>query len=166
MNKESNKIHRINVSWIKFYRISCFLLSKIKKEHVRVDVIVGNVRGGLPLAVFLAHHLGIGTENFGTLRVRRHINDDVDAKIIKSRLTGVMIPGVVGKNVLLVEDTISTGASSLRVMVGCLERRGAKSVTAVAMFIREIEDPPVKILYYHKNTDLNKRQWVTFPWEK
>jgi len=166
MNNSEEKLNKIDVGWPDFKEIANYLLGVIRRDNIKIDILVGNARGGLPLAVFLAHHLHIGTEEFGVVRVRRHTSDTIDSKVISPKLTGEMLPDVRGKNVLVVEDTISTGASSIRVIMELLNKKGAEKVTAVAMFVRETSVLPIRVIYFHKNSNPKSKQWVTFPWEK
>jgi len=158
-------LRKIPLNWSEFDYIARKLLSDIQRSGVKFDVVIGNARGGLPLAVFLAHHLGIGTNNFGAIKVQRHSGDTIESQLLKPLISGSFFPVIKGKRVLLVEDTIGTQMASLKVIVKNLRLQTPKEVYAVAMFVGAIDTRFVPIVYFHKNADSSQRQWVIFPWE-
>jgi len=163
--QNESEIREIKLSWDDFANIAEKLLNKVKNKKVNVDVIVGNARGGLPLAVYLAHHLGIGTDKFGVMTVQRHTDDSPEAQVVDPILRGVILPEIKNKDILVVEDTVGTGTASLLCIAQELKKHNPRSITAVAMFVGNVSDSEVPIIYWNMNNDPSKRQWVTFPWE-
>lgn len=160
-----NGLRKISFDWEQFGQIANYLLNEVKNDGI--EAIVGNARGGLPLAVYLAHHLGIGTKDFGVYKVQRHFGDEVKDKLIeKPYIDGSILPDVENRNVLIVEDTISTEMASINVIIEDLKKKKAKNISAVGMFVGERTDWPIKVSYFYLNkiSDGDK-QWVFFPWE-
>lgn len=164
-NKNETNIRKIKLTWNSFNEIALHLVNEIKMRKINIDLIIGNSRGGLPLAVYMSHHLGVGTENFGVMSVQRHTDDTPEAQVIDPILRGYILPEIKNKNILIVEDTIGTGTSTLSCIIRLLNKFNPKSIRAVAMFVGDVRDSTIPIIYYHMNDNPKQRQWVIFPWE-
>ncbi len=103
-----------------------FLIAKIKEIGIP-DVIAGVATAGIPHAAFIAQKL-----NLPMVYVRSEP---------KSHGKGNQVEGMVkrGQKVIVVEDLISTGGSSLNV-VSALRKLGAKVTDEIAIFSYGLED--------------------------
>ena len=126
-------------------RISCIagtlsdiILEEMEKRESDFDVVVGIAINGIPYSVFISENLG------AELAVFRPAT--------KSDMSGTFssnYAGVKGKNVVVVDDVISTG-ESIRGAVSALRENGAKPVLVVVVVNKttkdEIEGVPVRAL--------------------
>ena len=80
----------------------------------QIDVVVGPVLGGIVLSQWVAHHLNIKRATGEALAVFAEKGDDgVDKKFFFGRGYDKFIPG---KNILVVEDLLTTGGSVRQVV--------------------------------------------------
>lgn len=84
-----------------------------------VEVVIGPATGGVILSQWVAHHLAI-RKSREVLGVYAEKSEDGDAFIIKRGYNKL----VAGKNVLVVEDVLTTGGSVLKVIEAVLALGG------------------------------------------
>jgi orotate phosphoribosyltransferase len=94
----------------------------IKEKKLEFDIVAGTATAAIPFAAFLAHEIN------KPMVYIRHKSKDYGA--------GKQIEGVMpeGAKVLIVEDLISTGGSSLRSVEICREEAKADVVGVIAIF--------------------------------
>ncbi len=97
------------------------LLNTIKENNIEFDVLAGTATSGIPWAAFLADQL-----NKPMVYVRAKIKDHGRENIIEGVLE-------LGQKVLVIEDLISTGGSSLSV-VEALKEAGNEITACLAIF--------------------------------
>jgi len=93
----------------------------IEKEFGKPDVIAGIATGGIPQGVLVAQELGLPF-----IYVRSNVKDHVLGNLIEGTYEA-------GQNVIVVEDLISTGGSSLQ-GVQALKDAGLKVKGLIAIF--------------------------------
>lgn len=106
---------------IKRKEITIYMVSLMKEKGLEPDVIAGTSTAGIPPAAWLAEML-----NLPMIYVRNSVKDHGKGKQIEGVLKR-------GENVLLVEDLISTGKSSLSA-VDAIRASGGKIDTCIAFF--------------------------------
>ncbi len=94
----------------------------IKKNNLEFDVLAGTATAGIPWAAFLAAEL-----NKPMVYVRAQPKDYGKAKQVEGFMEK-------GSRVLIVEDLISTGRSSLTSAKACQREYDAKIIAAIAIF--------------------------------
>lgn len=98
----------------------------IKNNNLEFDVIAGTATAGIPWASFVAQEL-----NKSMVYVRAQPKDYGKAKQVEGTMPR-------GSRVLIVEDLISTGRSSLTSAAACEREYGAKVVAVAAIFNYEM----------------------------
>ncbi len=118
----------------------------IKKENIQFDVLAGVASGGIP------HSAGLGFYiDAPSVFVLKEPKDHGNPSLVQGG-------GVVGKKVLLIEDMVSTGASSLKA-VTALRNEGAvvdDCLVIVSYDFKEAKDA-------FKNANVNLHVLTTFP---
>ena len=116
----------------------------IEKSGVKYDAVAGVATGGIPHATTLADLLKLPL-----LYIRPKAKDHGAGRQVEGDIPG----GLAGKNVLVVEDLISTGGSAVKAMEA-LRKEGANATVCAAIFhynFTELEskfeqmDPPSKL---------------------
>lgn len=97
------------------------LIAAIKKEYPEVDVIAGVATAGIPQASIIADRMGKSL-----IYVRAKPKDHGMTNLIEGRITP-------GQKVVVIEDLISTGGSSLKA-VEALKEQGVDVLGMVAIF--------------------------------
>jgi len=97
-------------------------LEKIKEHHLQPEVIVGVATSGIPHAVSLANRLNLPTA---------YVRDKKKGYGLQNQLEG--IDTLKNKKVIVVEDLISTGGSSLNV-VKAVRSFGGEVLACLAIF--------------------------------
>lgn len=93
-------------------KIVKYFVSKIKEKKISVDVIAGIATAGIPWAALIAHEL-----KKPMAFVRKEKKDHGRENLIEGAK-------VDGKNVLLIEDLVSTGGSSIKGVIAVREQGG------------------------------------------
>jgi orotate phosphoribosyltransferase len=107
INKDAVYVHTETISEL------CRLLARPFNAH-QVDVVVGPVLGGIVLAQWVAHHLNTRRSFGETLAVYAEKGaDGVDKQFTFTRGYDKYIAG---RNVLVVEDVLTTGGSARQVV--------------------------------------------------
>ena len=88
------------------------LMELIKQHHIECNVIAGTVTAGIPHATALANALG---------KPLIYIRDKAKDHGLQKRVEGILLKG---QKVLLIEDLISTGGSSVSAVEGIREEGG------------------------------------------
>lgn len=103
-------------------KITQYFIKKIKENDLEFDVIAGTATAAVPFASFLAYELK------KPMVYIRHKSKDYGA--------GKSIEGLLetGQRVLIIEDLVSTGGSSIRSVQICRDEATAKVVGCLAIF--------------------------------
>ena len=110
INKDALYLHTKTISWL------CQLMAQ-RYDANQVDVVVGPVLGGIVLSQWVAHHLNATRSSGETLAVYAEKGADSaglnDRQFFFSRGYDKYIAG---KNILVVEDVLTTGGSARQVI--------------------------------------------------
>ncbi|GCE12637.1 phosphoribosyltransferase family protein [Tengunoibacter tsumagoiensis] len=91
-------------------------------EAEQIDVVVGPVLGGIVLSQWVAHHLNARRTSGETLAVfAEKGSDGVDKHFIFTRGYDAYLPG---KNILIVEDILTTGGSAKQAIEAVRQQGG------------------------------------------
>lgn len=103
-----------------------YYVEKIRHENIEVDVIGGIATASIPWAALVAEHL-----NKPMIYIRKEAKDHGKENLIEGGLEP-------GQNVLIVEDLVSTGGTSLA-SVEAARKEGAIVGKCLAIFTYEME---------------------------
>lgn len=119
--------NRITMSYPQVRRlISNGFVELIKKQYKDVDYIVGTATAGIPQACFVAELMGLPMA---------YVRPEAKAHGRSKQIEGY-IP--TGAKVVVIEDLISTGGSSIKA-VEALESEGIEVLAVLAIFTYELE---------------------------
>lgn len=120
-----------------------------------IDVVVGPEKGGIILAQWVAYNLieGTGREDICAVYAERE-----GSHFVIKRGYEKLIPG---RNILIVEDILTTGSSVRKVVSAVEELRG--NIVAVAAICNrggvKVEDVGISSDFYSLINDLNLESW-------
>jgi adenine/guanine phosphoribosyltransferase-like PRPP-binding protein len=164
---DAGEVRRLD--WAEFGR-ACDRLGSVFVTR-GIDLVVGVVRGGLPLAVALAHRLHL--RSFGVLHLSRTTSDSAFALDEATTMIhqGALLPPGPFRHVLLVEDVVANGVLVREAEHLLRARYGSDlEISVVTLFAdldRVAQGPAIdlaKRLVSDQVID-NRRVWITFPWE-
>src|SRR2546426_4549288 len=145
----------VPMSWKEFGAYAQALGAALSSYRPRYDVVVGVARGGLPLAVSLAHRLAVG--DFRIWHIGRTTGDlPYSSKHEPLLIWASSIETLRGKDVLLVDDIAGTGAT-LRFARDRLHECGAARVTVCTVVARR--NTGLVPDFFATETD----DWIVFP---
>lgn len=124
---------------------------RIKESGIAYDAIAGVATGAIPHATTLADKLGLPL-----LFVRPKPKDHGAGRQVEGFLPGTLA----GKNVLVIEDTVSTGGSVVNA-VEALRREGALVTNVATIFYYDFPVSPSKISQMNPTCSLSPL--LTFP---
>jgi len=110
-------------------------------EGKEYDVLAGTATAGIPWAAFVADRLNVPMSYIRSAKKAHGAGNQIEGADLK------------GKKVIVIEDLISTGGSSIKAVEAAREA-GAESVEVVAIFSYEVEKA-------HKAFDDAKCPWIT-----
>jgi uncharacterized protein len=153
------------VSWVEIDALTHLLAAQILAQG-RPEVIIGMQRGGLIPAVMLSHQLHISS--FISLPVRRTTSDRLyatkHAPLIEQQH---LLSTVAGKDVLIVDDVIGTGAS-IAAVLALLPLFTPSRIRSLSYFVNldhwmstSGEKLTNSITYIGQQV----HGWIIFPWE-
>ena len=123
INKDALYLHTETISML------CQLMARPYNAD-QIDVVVGPVLGGIVLSQWVAHHLNANRSSGETLAVYAEKREDSpDKKFFFNRGYDKYIPG---KNILVVEDVLTTGGSA-RQVIELVRRQGGNVVGLSAL---------------------------------
>ncbi len=140
------------VDWNEFGRL-VEKLSEVLKG-VKVDLVVGIARGGLPVSLVIADRLGVPVD-FINIKSYRAVGIR-DRPVILSTLS----ENVKDKVVLVVDDLIDEGDTMMTVIEHLKERHSPKKIYTATLFIKPWSK--FKPDFYLEIVD----KWIVFPWER
>lgn len=150
------RIYRL--TWDGLARSLAELAGSIDAAGAGYDTILGIVRGGLPVATYLSHALGI--TDLRCASVRRSKSDDGFTERGAPMLEWVAPDARMdGRRVLVVDDIAGDGGT-LALATGEAAARGAVSV-GTAVLVRN-DGSALEPTFYTRTAD----DWTWFPWEQ
>ncbi len=119
--------NRLLISFIEERRriINCFL-ELIKEDRIECDVVAGTATAGIPWAAWLADHLG---------KPMVYVRSSSKGHGKGKKIEGEVVPN---QKILVVEDLISTGSSSIKT-AQVLREEGCEVSDCVAIFSYELK---------------------------
>jgi len=140
------------VSWPEYGSLVEALAEKVRSSGKRFDLIVGVVRGGMPVAMVVSDHLNVRID-FISVKSYVGIGERGAPKIIST-----LTEEIRGKNVLIVDDLVDHG-DTMKVLEEYLSRQNPKLMEVAVLFKKPWTqfEPD----YYLEVVD----RWVVFPFE-
>lgn len=143
------------ISWREVEEGCAYIAEKILRDRVKIDAIIGVLRGGWIPARLLSDYLGV--HDMGALEIKfyRGVGETAEKPVV----TQPLIIDVRGKNILVVDDVSDTG-KTLNVAVNFLSLYGPKKILTATLYFKpwSMYRPD----YYAYETDA----WIIFPWDK
>lgn len=149
------------LTWQEFDVLCNDLQSKIKQyeldRNLKIDCIIGLLRGGTIPAVWLAHNLNLPMRIIGlkTYEDTKQTDDVLFYNDIGKELSDF----VENKNVLVVDDICDTGRTISCITSYLQKRSNCKSHTFATLH-RAHDSYYVPCIYAAEST-----QWIVYPWE-
>ena len=140
------------VDWNEFGRL-VERLSEVLKE-VKVDLVVGIARGGLPVSLVIADRLRVPVD-FINIKSYRAIGLRGKPVILST-----LSEDIKDKVVLVVDDLIDEGDTMMTVVEHLKENHSPKKIYTATLFIKPWSK--FKPDFYLEVVD----KWIVFPWEK
>ena len=125
---------------------------KIKTSGIKYDAIAGVATGAIPHATTLADKLGLPL-----LYIRPKPKDHGIGRQVEGDLTG----GFSGKNILIVEDTVATGGSSMKAVEAMRNEGGTVSMLA-AIYYHDL--PGNENIFEQMTPPCTLAPLITFPY--
>lgn len=141
------------IRWSEYGALANRLVKMLRDERIRLDLIIGVARGGIPLAMVLGDQLGVRLD---IINIKSY---DGIASRKKPKVVSTLTEEVAGKTVLVVDDLVDEG-DTLRTVVKHLSSKNPRSIRTAVLFRKPWSS--VTPDYYLETLD----EWVVFPWEK
>jgi hypoxanthine phosphoribosyltransferase len=140
------------VSWPEYGNLAEALAEKVRSRGVMFDLVIGIARGGMPVAMVVADHLGVRID-FINVKSYEGIAQRRTPKILST-----LTEETKGKNVLVVDDLVDQG-NTLETVNQYLNGQNPRLLETAVLF----KKPWSKIEpdYYLEVVD----RWVVFPYE-
>ena len=126
----------------------------LKKNNY--DCILAVSRGGLVPAVMISHFIGISEVQ--VISIKRNSTNEAYSKKIEPIISNFDKTVLAGKNVLIVEDIVSTG-HSLSILLEFLSTVNYKNIDVFSLVQHESNNLNVY-------SGMKTKKWIKFPWEK
>ena len=140
------------ISWAEYGNLAEALAEKVRSAGKRFDLVIGVVRGGMPVAMVVSDHLGVKVD-FVNVKSYNGIGERGQPRILST-----VTEDIGGKNVLVVDDLVDQGDTMQTVRQHLNERR-PKLLEAAVLFKKPWSR--VEPEYYLEVVD----RWVVFPFE-
>jgi len=155
-SESDGQMQKLYLTWDDIERMCFDIHRKMKRKHVKPDIIVGVSRGGLIPARILSDLLD--NKNLSTMRVTFYSRPGVTKT--KPRIAEDLSTDINGKTVLIADDVIETG-KTLKLTKDYLMNRGAKKAY-IAVLLKKNKKTLVEPDFYSRTTD----RWIVYPWER
>ncbi|NPA05582.1 MAG: phosphoribosyltransferase [Crenarchaeota archaeon] len=145
----------LRVSWEDVEEACLKISEAIIESGLRIDVIVGVLRGGWIPARLLSDYLGVDVMGALEVKFYRGIGETGE----RPTITQPLILDIRDKNILVVDDVADTG-KTLNVAVSFLSLYGPRRIATATLYLK-----PWSIVrpdFYAYKTDA----WIIFPWDK
>ena len=140
------------VSWPEYGNLAEALAEKVRSGGKEFDLVIGVVRGGMPIAMVVSDHLGVKID-FVNVKSYNGI-----AERSAPRILSTVTEDIKGKNILVVDDLVDQGETMQTVMRHLAERQ-PRLLEAAVLFKKPWSQ--VEPEYYLEVVD----RWVVFPFE-
>jgi hypoxanthine phosphoribosyltransferase len=140
------------ISWPEYGNLAEALAEKVRSSGKAFDLIIGIARGGIPVAMVVADHLGVKID-FINVKSYSGIAERASPKILST-----LTEDIEGKSILLVDDLVDHG-DTLATVKSYLEQRDPALIVTAVLF----KKPWSKIDPDHYLEVVDK--WVVFPFE-
>jgi len=140
------------VSWPEYGNLAEALAEKVRSSGKKFDLVVGIVRGGMPVAMVVSDHLNVRID---FINVKSYFG--IGERGVP-RILSTLTEEIAGKNVLIVDDLVDQG-DTMKVVEEYLSERGPGLLEVAVLF----KKPWTKFEpdYYLEVVD----RWVVFPFE-
>jgi uncharacterized protein len=140
------------ISWSEYGNLAQALAEKVRANRKKYDLVVGIVRGGIPVAMVVSDHLGTRID---FLNVKSY--HDI-GKRTAPRILSTLTEPVKGKSVLLVDDLVDQG-DTISFLKGYLMDQKPKSLETAVLFRKPwAKTEPDYFLEL-------VTEWIVFPFE-
>ena len=140
------------ISWSEYGNLAEALAEKVRANGKHYDLVVGIVRGGVPVAMVVSDHLNVKID-FVNVKSYSDIGQRTAPRILST-----LTEGVQGKDVLLVDDLVDQG-DTLSFMKKYLLDQKPRSLETAVMFRKPWSRTEPD--YYLESVS----EWVVFPFE-
>lgn len=145
----------LGVGWREVEEACISIAEAMLRDGVRVDIVVGVLRGGWVPARLLSDYLGVDAMGALEIKFYRGVGERGSIPVVVQPL---VVP-VQGKTVLVVDDVADTG-KTLSIASSFISHYGPRKVYTATLYVK-----PWSIVrpdYYYQETDA----WLIFPWDK
>jgi hypoxanthine phosphoribosyltransferase len=140
------------ISWSEYGNLAEALAEKIRANGKKYDLVVGIIRGGIPVAMVVSDHLNVKID-FVNVKSYHNIG-----KRTTPRILSTLTEGVEGKDVLLVDDLVDQGDTMTFLKHYLVDQKPSSLETAV-MFRKPWSR--VQPDYFLETVS----EWIVFPFE-
>ena len=147
------------ISWEKVEQLSYNIAYKIKKNNIKIDVIIPILRGGMPIALLLSSMLDVS--DMACIHIRRSKDDNPNTEFgspINKGITNVEV--IKDANILIVDDTLDS-AKTLDYATSIIQWYKPKSINVASLY--NFNKDTFKKVY--SGEEVVSYKWVVFPWE-
>jgi xanthine phosphoribosyltransferase len=141
------------VSWDQFHRDSRALAWRLNGEGP-FEACVAITRGGLVPAAIVARELNIRTVDCVAVKSYDHKNQG-QIKVLKPISEEILAAARAGKNILIVDDLVDTGATA----------RVVRDMLPGAHFATVYAKPKGREMVDTFITEVSQDTWIFFPWD-
>ncbi len=143
------------VSWREVEEGCAEIAERIRRDHLKIDVIVGVLRGGWIPARLLSDYLGVDRMGAVEVKFYRGVGETMEHPVV----TQPLILDIRDKTVLVVDDVADTG-KTLNIVTNFLSHYGPRKIVTATLYYKpwSIHRPD----YYARETTA----WIIFPWDK
>lgn len=140
------------ISWPEYGNLAQALAEKVRATGKQYDLVVGIVRGGIPVAMVVSDHLNvridfINVKSYSGIQARG-----------SPRILSTLTEDVRNKNILLVDDLVDQG-ETMEFVAGFLKKQGPKVVDTAVLFRK----PWSKMTPDYSLESVS--EWIVFPFE-
>jgi hypoxanthine phosphoribosyltransferase len=140
------------IGWSEYGNLAEALAEKVRATGKKYDLVVGIVRGGIPVAMVVSDHLNVKID-FVNVKSYHEIG-----KRTAPRILSTLTEGVEGKDVLLVDDLVDQG-DTITFLKAYLNGQKPKSLETAVMF----KKPWSKVEPDYCLETVS--EWIVFPFE-
>jgi hypoxanthine phosphoribosyltransferase len=151
----------MNIPWADYGKLCEQLFDKIKKCGLKFDTVIAISRGGLPLGVYMSHHLHLPLFIISAQCYDKYEKGPV-VKICPN-ISGV---GEIGKNILLVDEIYASGGTLFAVKESLRKKIKTNFINTAVLVFRKREKQVAPLPDYHVVEETNDSRWYLFPYEE
>ena len=157
MSKTNYKLEK--VMWKDIEDCSLRISNRIKKDHLKVDVLVPILRGGMPLALLLSSLINV--RETACLHITRSLSDETNSDFGEPLEKGLTNPNIIkDANVLIIDDTLDTN-KTMEFATSIIKKYNPKSINYAVLY--NFNKDSFKRVY--SGVEMNEPKWIVFPWD-